>query len=200
VHDDPTHESEARFVAPEGVVLSGTWEIPPPSDRLPQMSRLSGIVPAVSRNVLPQLPPPAVDRKSNFVGTPPTVVVVVDDVEVEVELLVGALVDDEEDEVVVGAIVDDDVVADVDEVVVARVVDVDVVVGSMQVHTSEQVAPGAQVNAPPGDDGSQGSPSSTLPFPQVGWVVVVEVEVLVDVGRTDELDEVVVVKTVDGGS
>jgi hypothetical protein len=57
-----------RFVDPAGVVLSGTCERPPPSERFPQMSFFSGIVPARSRKVLPHVPEPAVDRKSNAVA------------------------------------------------------------------------------------------------------------------------------------
>lgn len=84
-------DSVKRFVAPAGVALSGTCERPPPSDRLPQRSFLSGIVPARSRKVLPQSPLPVVERKSKR-----SVVVVVGagvDVEVDVELLVLELLE-----------------------------------------------------------------------------------------------------------
>jgi hypothetical protein len=38
-----------RLVAPEGVVLSGTCEMPPPSESSPQRRFFNGTVPAVSR-------------------------------------------------------------------------------------------------------------------------------------------------------
>jgi hypothetical protein len=89
--------SVKRFAAPAGVALSGTCEMPPPSDRLPQRRFLIGTVPARSRKVLPHVPVPAVDRKS--MPEPPPIVVVV-----------GAIV--------VGVtVVDDDELDDVDELV-----------------------------------------------------------------------------------
>jgi len=49
LHVVPTHpESVNRFVAPLGVVLSGTCERPPPSESLPHPRFFRGIVPASS--------------------------------------------------------------------------------------------------------------------------------------------------------
>ena len=203
-----------RFVAPGGVTLSGTWPMPPPRERLPQRMFLSGVTPFTSRNVLPQLPVAAVERKSKKWGSPwgavvvvvedvvATVVVDVDDDVVELELAVvevlvvvvgtvvvvwivvgtGCVV--LLDVVVVDGSVDEDGVVVSCRVVVVVVgtgsVDELVVVGSMQVHCEEQVEPGGQVKAPPGELGSQGSPWSTWPLPHsAGWLV-------------DELDDVLV--------
>ena len=92
----PAHERLKRLIAPGGVALSGTAEMPPPSDRLPQRRFFNGIVPATSRNVVPQKPTPAVDVKSKPDGAPPIVVEVLDDdVLVLVLDVVGAAVDDE---------------------------------------------------------------------------------------------------------
>jgi hypothetical protein len=114
VHAGPTQESAKRFVAPAGVTLSGTCEMPPPSDRFAQTRFFSTtVVPARSRNVWPQFPLPAVVVKSNFVGPAPIVDVVVLDVEVVVEL------DDEVLEL------DDDELLDVD-VLEVELVEVDV--------------------------------------------------------------------------
>ena len=101
-------DSVKRLVAPGGVALSGTCEMPPPSDRLPQRRFLIGTVPARSRKVLPQEPLPGVDRKSKPVPPPRVVEVVL----CWVVLLV--LVDDELDDVV-GTVLDvgvDDVEVD----------------------------------------------------------------------------------------
>ncbi len=50
LHVVPTQpDSVKRFVAPDGVVLSGTWERPPPSERLPQSRFFKTTVPAPSR-------------------------------------------------------------------------------------------------------------------------------------------------------
>ena len=105
----PTHDSEKRLIAPAGVALSGTCEMPPPSDRLPQRRFFNGIVPARSLNVLPQAPVPAVAVKSKPVGvTGPPVVDVVDvDVLVLVVDVVGCVVGASELDV------DDDVLVDV---------------------------------------------------------------------------------------
>ena len=223
VHGDPVQSSESRFVAPAGVVLSGTCEAPPPSERFPQMRFLSAVVPARSRKVPPQAPLPAVDVKSNWVGGPPAVVlvdeVVVGVAVVDVELELD--VDDDDDVDVVGASVElvvDDVGATVvvEEVVgptvvvdeeVVGTVDVEeevvgveelVVVGTTQVHCSEQMEPSGQLKAPPGELGSHGSPSSTMPLPQSdGMLVLVVVEVVVVAGR-DEVDDVVEVLVVAG--
>jgi hypothetical protein len=75
-------ESVKRFVAPLGVALSGTADLPPPSERLPQARFFSGIVPPRSLYVVPQLPAAGVERKSKREGG--TVVVVLDD-DVEVD-------------------------------------------------------------------------------------------------------------------
>src|SRR6185369_4779223 len=128
--------SAKRFAAPAGVALSGTCEMPPPSDRLPQRRFLIGTVPARSRKVLPHVPVPAVDRKS--MAEPPPIVVVVG------AIVVGVTVvdDDELDEVdelvvVVGAIVVGMTVVGVSEVdddvlvVVGMGAVVDVVVGTI---------------------------------------------------------------------
>ena len=112
VHAEPAHESVKRFVAPDGVELSGTWEMPPPIERPPQRRFLSGTVPRRSRNVLPQTPVADVDRKSKPDGPAPVVVVL--DVDVDVEVVLD---------------VDDEVVANVDvllEVDVDVLLDVDV--------------------------------------------------------------------------
>jgi hypothetical protein len=175
------------------------------------MMFLSGVVPPTSRKELPQTPLPAVEVKSKAVGTPPVVVLVVEVVvevevveelevvdELEVELVVGRIVDVvvlEDELVVVGSTVDEVVVlvGTVEElVVVAGTVEELVVVGSRQVQTSEQVEPGGQVKAPPGELGSQGSPGSTTPLPQSGDVVVV-VLVLVELVVGASVDDVVVV-------
>jgi len=117
-HCEPLQVSAKRFVAPGGVALSGTCEMPPPSDSEPQRRFFSGTVPARSRNVLPHEPEPGVDRKSNPVtgGWPP----VVDVVDVDVLVLVVDVVGGS----VVGASevdVDDEVL----DVVGASEVDVD---------------------------------------------------------------------------
>jgi hypothetical protein len=100
--------SENRLVAPDGVELSGTCEMPPPSDSPPHCKSLSGIVAPRSRKLFPHVPVADVDwkSKSSVVGG---VEVVVDDVvellvelDVEVELLVDDDVDvllDVDDEV-----------------------------------------------------------------------------------------------------
>jgi hypothetical protein len=165
------------------------------------MMFLSGVVPPTSRKELPQTPLPAVEVKSKAVGTPPVVVLVVE-VVVEVEVVEELeVVDELEVELVVGRIVDVVVLEDelvvvgstVDEVVVlVGTVEELVVVGSRQVQTSEQVEPGGQVKAPPGELGSQGSPGSTTPLPQSGDVVVV-VLVLVELVVGASVDDVVVV-------
>jgi hypothetical protein len=100
---------------------------------------------------------------------------------VDVELVVGTVPDVE----VVGAVeVDVELVDGVDaEVVVTvelEVLVVLVVVGGMHVQSWEQVEPSGQLNAPPGELGSQSSPGSTTPLLQsvVGVVVVVAVIVL----------------------
>jgi hypothetical protein len=131
VQAGPTQESPNRLVAPAGVTLSGTCEAPPPSDRFAQTRFLSGVVPPMPRNVLPHVPPPAVVRKSNFVGPEPSVDVVVLDVDVvvELELDVLELVDDEVlvlDDVEV--LVLEEVELDVDDVLVLLVDDVLVLV------------------------------------------------------------------------
>ena len=52
LHTPPAQPLTAkRFVDPGGVVLSGTCEMPPPSERLPQSRFFKGTVPARSRNV-----------------------------------------------------------------------------------------------------------------------------------------------------
>ncbi len=147
LQSEPTQPpSVNRFVAPGGVALSGTCEMPPPRDRLPQRRFLSGMVPATSRYVLPHEPLPAVDRKSKvswIVVVGPPIVDVVVDVDVdeldEDELVVD---DDVDEEVVVGAIVvgtcvlEDDVDEDVDEldvVGIGALVEVDDVVGGDEV-------------------------------------------------------------------
>src|SRR6185369_13785223 len=86
LHCPPAQPLRAkRLVEPGGVVLSGTCEMPPPSERLPQSRFFSGTVPATSRNVWPHVPVAAVERKSNLVaGPPPPIVVVVVDVVVVV--------------------------------------------------------------------------------------------------------------------
>ncbi len=110
LHKEPLQpDSVKRFVAPDGVVLSGTCERPPPSERLPQVRFFSGTVCARSRYVLPQFPEPDVDKKSNSRV-------------VDVDVLVVVDVDDD---VVVVLDVDVVVVLDVD---VLEVLDVDVLV------------------------------------------------------------------------
>ena len=85
-------------------------------------------------------------------------------------------------------VVDDDVVDEVDDVVVVGGPLVDVVDDVSQVHTDEHTSPGAHVNAPVGELGSQGSPGSTTPFPQrFGPVVLVVEELVVDEVLVDEL-------------
>jgi hypothetical protein len=132
----PTHESVKRLIAPAGVALSGTADRPPPSERLPQRRFFNGIVPATSRNVVPQLPTPAVDVKSKP-DTPAIVVVLVDDVVATVVLLdVDELVEldvlelvELEVELLVEDDVDEVVASEVDELVeldVLEVVGIDV--------------------------------------------------------------------------
>jgi hypothetical protein len=117
-----------RFVDPDGVVLSGTCERPPPSDRLPQARFFNGTVPATSRKVFPHEPDPAVAVKSNNVAgsnTAPLVVEVLDEVVgVEVVGMTDELV---LDVVVVGRGPVDDEVDEDDDVddVLARMVDED---------------------------------------------------------------------------
>jgi hypothetical protein len=129
-HCVPLQDSVKRFVAPGGVALSGTCEMPPPSDRLAQRRFFNGIVPARSRNVLPQVPLPAVDAKSKPVGM--TVPPVVDVVDVDVLVLVVDVVGCS----VVGASeldVEDDVLVDVllvVGIVVVGIVVVGIVVGT----------------------------------------------------------------------
>ena len=134
-------------MAPVGVVLSGTCDRPPPSESWPQRSFFSGIVPARSRNVLPHVPVPAVDRKSSSAtvvggGVDVVVTVLVEDVDV----VAGADVDDV-------LVVDDSVVVDdvlpglvlvLDEVVVGDVVLVDDVVAGSDVLDDVVVAPALQ--------------------------------------------------------
>ncbi len=114
VHDEPVHESVNRFVAPDGVALSGTCSMPPPSDRLPHARFLRGVTAPRSRNVFPQYPLAAVDRKSR---SSVVVDVEVDDVVVlEVDVLVVELVD--VDDVLVLVVLDVDVeLVEVDDVV-----------------------------------------------------------------------------------
>jgi len=206
-----------RLVDPDGVVLSGTCERPPPSDRLPQVRFFSGTVPARSRKVLPHEPDPAVAVKSNNVAgsnTAPLVVEVVDEVvEVEVvgmtdELVLDVVVvgrgpvddevDDEVDEVL-ASMVDDELVVGISpvELVELVVVTVDVleVVAPTQRHSDEQVSPGWQLKAPVGELESHSSPGSTMPLPHRMLVVEVELDVVgVDV-LDDVLDEELVVVT-----
>ena len=133
----PVHDSVKRLIAPAGVALSGTCEMPPPSDRLPQSRFFNGIVPARSLNVLPQVPVPAVAVKSKPDGVtgPP----VVDVVDVDVLVLVVDVVDCN----VVGASeldVDDDVLVDVVFVlVVVLVLVVAIVVVGIVVGTGAEV-------------------------------------------------------------
>src|SRR5262249_10745986 len=49
--------AEKRLVAPSGVGPSGTVEFPPPRLSPPHVRFFSTVVPAVSVNVLPQMPP-----------------------------------------------------------------------------------------------------------------------------------------------
>jgi hypothetical protein len=136
-------------------------------------------------------------------------VLVLDD-EVDVELLVAMLVDVEvvvaivaevevvvamvpEVEVVEGSVeLDVELVDGVDAVVVVTVeLEELVVVDVMHVQSWEQVEPGGQLKAPPGELGSQSSPGSTTPLLQSveGVVVVVDVLVLEEVGL--DVDDVV---------
>jgi hypothetical protein len=170
-------ESVNRFVAPGGVALSGTCEMPPPSDSCPQRRFFSGTVPARSRNVLPQLPDPGVDRKSKPDGPPPDVVVVVDEV-LEIVVLeldvVGASVDVVVDDVVAAMVLDDDVVAAIvldDDVVggallVEDVVVVETVVGGPDVDVDEVVGVGPGLHAAgrgPTIPGTDAAPEQSTP-------------------------------------
>jgi hypothetical protein len=120
---DPAQDSVKRLVAPGGVELSGTCEMPPPIERPPQSRFFSGIVPARSRKVLPHVPVAEVERKSKPDGAPPPVVEVVDDVGVAVVLLLDDVLLEVED-VVAGRLVDVDVVGPADEDVVGAAEDV----------------------------------------------------------------------------
>jgi hypothetical protein len=149
----PTHESANRLVAPAGVALSGTCDLPPPSERLPQVRFFSGMVPARSRNVCPQVPVPVVDWKSKPLGPLPVVevvevevdVVVVLDVDVlELDVLVEELVD--VDELVLDEVLDDDGLVEVDvevlvvlEVEVLVELEVDVLVVDVLVLVDDEV-------------------------------------------------------------
>ena len=129
----PLHDSEKRLVEPGGVTLSGTCEKPPPIERLPQMIRFNGIVPARSRNVLPQRPLPAVDVKSNAV-TPPLVVLVVLVVGVTVVDVLDVVARSDVDvELVVGMIDVELVVGMIDVELVVGMIDVELVVGMLDV-------------------------------------------------------------------
>jgi hypothetical protein len=143
VHEGPLHESVKRFVAPSGVVLSGTVETPPPRESRPQRIVFKGVTPFVSRKVCPHVPVATVDRKSNAFGTIPVVDVVVatgvDVVDEDVELLLDVLV------VGTGADVDDEVL-ELEELVVCVVVvgrseelDVELVVGGVVVGTGAEL-------------------------------------------------------------
>ena len=112
-------DSVKRLIAPGGVALSGTWAMPPPSDRLPQRRFFNGTVPARSRNVLPQVPEPDVDVKSKPVA-PPIVVLLVDDVVATVDVLLDVDVLE-----LVEEVVDEVVASDVDELVELDVEEVD---------------------------------------------------------------------------
>ena len=127
LHVLPVHPDNVnRLVAPPGVELSGTCESPPPSDRFPHKRFFNTVTAPTSRNVLPQFPLPAVDKKSN---SNEVEVDVLDDVEVDdvVELEVLVELVDVVDEVLVELVVELEVdVLDVELVEVDDVVDDDV--------------------------------------------------------------------------
>ena len=143
VHADPVQARVKRFVAPGGVVLSGTWLFPPPRERLPHASFFSGVKPPTSRKVLPQVPLPAVERKSNPWGLmgPPVVLVVDEVVTVVVDEVVVARVELDVEDELVEVVVVLEVELELDEDTVVEVELVLVVVGTVVL--DDVVAPGS---------------------------------------------------------